>query len=116
MVRDNADGDIVVLIVAVRLAGDLAGLVDDLTDGVNLEHIVNALHYASETLKSHTGVDILLRKLCVVAVTVVVELRENVVPNLHKAIAIAAGLTVGASAAVLFSAVKIDLGAGSAGT
>ena len=116
VVGDNADGDIVVSIVAVGLARDSANVVDYLTDGVNLEHIVNALHYASETLKAHTGVDVLLCKLGVVAVAIVVELREYVVPDLHKSVAIASGLTVGRAATVLESAVEVDLGAGAART
>ena len=37
VVGDNADGNIVVLIIAVLLAGDLANLTDNLLNGVNLE-------------------------------------------------------------------------------
>jgi hypothetical protein len=116
VVGDNADGDVIVLIVAVLFAGDLANLADDLLNGVDLEHIVNALHYASKTLKTHTGVNVLLRELGVVALTVVVELGEYVVPDLHKAVAVATGLTVGRAAAIFDSAVEIDFGARTAGT
>ena len=116
VVGDNADRNIVVLIIAVLLAGDLANLTDNLLNGVDLEHIVNALHYASKALKAHTGVDVLLCELGVVALAVVVELGEYVVPNLHEAVAVAAGLTVGRATAVLDSAVEVDLGARTAGT
>ena len=116
VVGDNADRNIVVSVSAVGLARDSANVVDYLTDGVDLEHIVNALHYASETLESHTGIYVLLSKLGVVAVAVVVELRENVVPDLHKSVAVASGLTVGRATAVLDASVKVYLGAGATRT
>ena len=89
---------------------------DDVLYRVNLKHAVNALHNAGETLKTHTGVYVFGGELCVVAVPVVIELRENVVPDFHIAVAIAAGLAIGLAAAVFFAAVKIDLRAGTAGT
>ena len=109
MVGDNADRNIVVCIVAVRFARYLAYLVNNFADRVDLKHIVNALHNASKTLKSHTRVYVLLRKLLIRAVAHIVELGENVVPDLHISVALAAGLTVGASAAVLFASVKVYL-------
>ena len=115
MVGDNADRDVVLRIVSVLFTRNSADVINYLADGVDLEHIVNALHYASKTLKTHTGVDVLLRELGVVALTVVVELGEYVVPDLHKAVAVATGLTVGRAAAIFDSAVEIDLGARSAG-
>ena len=115
MVGYNADGDVVFSIFTVSFASDLAGLVDYLTDRVNLEHIVNTLHYASKTLKTHTGIDILLSKLGVVALAVIIELGEYVVPDLHESVAIATGLTVGRAATVLDSTVEINFGAGTAG-
>ena len=53
-------------------------------------------------------------KLGVSAVAHVIELREYVVPDFHVSVAVAAGLTVGFAAAVLFTAVEVNLGAGSA--
>ncbi|CDE05298.1 putative uncharacterized protein [Anaerotruncus sp. CAG:390] len=70
----NADGDIVVLVGAVGLARDLAHLVKYLAYGIDLKHIVHALHYAREAFKTHAGVDVFLLQLGVIAVTVVVEL------------------------------------------
>jgi hypothetical protein len=116
VVGNNADRNVILGICTVGLAGNLAGLVDNLTDRVNLEHIVNSLHYASESLKTHTGIDVLLSELGVVALTVVVELGEYVVPDLHESVAVATGLTVGRAAAIFDSAVEIDFGARTAGT
>ena len=43
-----------------------------------------------QTLQTHAGVDVLLGQLGVVALAVVVELGEDVVPDLHIAVAVAA--------------------------
>ena len=116
MVGYNTDRDIVLCISAVGLACNLAYSVEKTSYGVYLEEVVYTLHYASESFKTHTGIDILLRKLGLVAVTVVVKLREYVVPDLHESVTVTAGLTVVGSTAVLKSSVEIDLGAGAART
>ena len=54
-------------------------------------------------------------KLCISAVTHIVELGENVVPYFHIAVAIAPRLAIRAAAAVFFAAVKVYFAAGSAG-
>ena len=74
MVGDNTDRNIVLCIGTVGLTRYLADLVDDLADRIDLEHIVNALHNASKTLKTHTRVYVLLSKLGIITVSVVVEL------------------------------------------
>ena len=115
MVGADADRNVVVLVVSVGLARDRADGIEDLTDGIDLEHIINTLEDASETLETHAGVDVLLRELGVIAVAVVVELGEYVVPDLHEAVAVTAGLAVGRAAAASLAAVEVDLGAGAAG-
>ncbi len=116
VVGDDADRDIAVFIGAVCFARDLADLVEDLSDAVDLEHVVDALDHAGQPLKPHAGVNVLLPEFGIVALPVVVELREYVVPDFHVTVAVAAGLAVGAAAAVFFTAVKVNLGAGAAGT
>ena len=114
MVGDDADGNIVLCVLAVLLAGDFHDLVEDPAHAVHLEHIVHALHHTRQPFQTHAGVDVLMLQLRIGAVAHVVELGEDVVPDLHEAVAVAAGAAVGRAAAVLFAAVKIDLGAGSA--
>ena len=91
-------------------------MLHNILNGVNLKDIVNALHNTSKSFKSHTGIYILLSELCIVAVSVIVKLREYVVPDLHVSVALTAGLTFGRAAAVLFASVKVYLGARTAGT
>ena len=116
VVGADADGDIVVLVGTVLLTRDLGNRVQDPAVGVHQEHIVHVLHDAGQTLQTHTRVDVLLGQLGVVAVAVVVELGEDVVPDLHEAVAVTAGLAVGRAAAASLAAVEVDLGAGAAGT
>ena len=71
-------------------------------------------HHAGQTLQAHAGVDVLLLQLGVVAVAVVVELGEDVVPDLHIAVAVAADGAAGLAAAVLRAAVVVNFGAGAA--
>ena len=101
--------------VAIVRAGELAHLVRDVHDGVDVKQALHALADDRQTLQTHTGVDVLLHEVGVVAVAVVVKLGEDVVPDLHVAVAVAAGRAVGLAAAVLLAAVIINLGAGTAG-
>ena len=115
MVGDDTDRNVVLGVCAVGFARDFDNGVDDAADGVDLKHVVHTLHDAGQTFQTHTGVDVLLCQLGIGAVSHVVELGENVVPDLHKAVAVAAGAAVRVAAAVLFAAVEVDLGAGAAG-
>ena len=116
VVRDDAEGHVVVVALAVVGAGDLADLVGDVHDGIHIEEGVHVLHHAGQALQTHAGVDVLLLELGVVVVAVVIELGEDVVPDLDIAVAVAAYGAAGLAAAVLHAAVIVDLRAGAAGT
>ena len=116
MVCDNTDGNVRLLVLFVFNACNLANVLDNSLNSVNLKEIVNALHNASESLKSHTRVDIGVFKVAVVALTVAVKLCENEVPELCISVAITTDLTIGITTSVLLASVKINLGAGAAGT
>ena len=98
------------------LAGDLGDLVRDVAHGINVEQGADALYYARQTLEAHAGIDVLLLQLGVVAVAVVVELGEYVVPDLHVAVAVAADGAARLAAAELGAAVVVDLRARTART
>ncbi len=116
MVGDCADRNILRAAAAVFFARYFANFVQNFAYCVNLKHIVNTLHNAGKTLKSHTGVYIFALKFGVFAVSEVVKLRENVVPYFHITVAVAAGFAVGRAAAVLFAAVEIYFAARSTGS
>ena len=114
MVGDDTQGHIGLVAVAIVRAGDLADLVGNVHDGVDVEERVHTLADNGQTLEAHAGVDVLLNEVRVVAVAVVVKLGKDVVPDLHIAVAVAAGRAVRLTAAVFLAAVKIDLRAGAA--
>ena len=115
VVGDDAQGDVARVALAVVRAGDLADLVGDVHDGIDVEQGVDILADHRQTLQTHAGVDVLLLELGVVAVTVVVELGKDVVPHLNIAVAVAADRAAGLTAAVLRAAVVVNFGAGAAG-
>ena len=116
MVGDNAERDVALGVLAVLNSRDLGDVFHDILNGIDKEEVVNALHYAGETLKTHARIDVRVVERSVVAVAVVLELGKYEVPDLNKAVALAADVTVGLAAAVFVAAVKVDFGAGTAGT
>ena len=115
MVGNDPDGNIPFVFPVVFLAGNLAYLVPQRTDRVNVKDGVHILHHGGKTLQSHSGVDVLLFQFAVVSLTVIVKLGKHIVPDLNVAVTVAAHLTVRLAAAVLFPSVIIDLRAGAAG-
>ena len=116
VVGDDPQGHIPLLRLAVVSAGELRHLVGDIHHGVHVEEAVHVLAHAGQTLQAHAGVDVLLLELGVVAVAIVVELGEHVVPDLDVSVTVAAHGAAGLAAAVLRPTVIVDLGAGAAGT
>ena len=115
MVGDNAQGDILFLVLVVLDARYLHDVLHDVLDGVDLEEVVHALHDAGEALKTHTGIDIAALEAGIVIVAIVIKLSENEVPELNISVAVAADSAGRRTAAVLLAAVEIELRAGTAG-
>ena len=111
----DTDGYVGIVVHAVFFACHAADLVAEGTDGVHVKDGVHVLDSHCQTLQAHACIDVLLDQIGIVAVAVVVELGEYDVPYFHVSVALAAHGTVRLSAAVLFTAVIIDLGAGAAG-
>ena len=115
VVGDDTQGNVHLDALTVGSAGQLGYFVGDVHDGVHIKQGIHILTHHGQTLQTHTGINILLSKLRVVALTVVVELGEDVVPDLHIAVAVTANGAVGLATAVLLTTVVVDLGAGAAG-
>ena len=73
------------------------------------------LHDGGHALKAHARIEVAVRQLRHGAVLLAVVLGKHEVPELKEAVAVAAGLAVGAAATDLLAHVKVDLGAGTAG-
>ena len=86
--------------LAVGYTGKLGHLVGDFHYGIHIKDALDVLADHGQALQPHACVDVLLGKLGVVIVAVVVKLRENIVPDLDIAVAIAAHCAVRPAAAV----------------
>ena len=115
VVGDDPQRNVHLHALAVACAGELGNLIGDVHDGVHIEQAVHILAHNGQTLQAHAGVDVLLGQLGIVALPVVVELGEHVVPHFHIAVAVAAHGAAGLAAAVLFAPVIVNLAAGTAG-
>ena len=116
VVGNDAQRDVGLFVLFVLDARDAADVLHDVLHRVHLKEVADVLHDAGQALQTHAGVDVRLWHAGVVAVAVRIKLGEDQVPDLHIAVAVAADLALGASAAALGAAVKVDLRAGAAGT
>ena len=80
---------------------------------IDIKHRIHFLADNRQTLQPHAGIDVLLLQRRVMTLTVIFELGEDIVPDLHEAVAVAARLAgvlrPTALEAVLRSAVIVDL-------
>ena len=90
-------------------AGQFGDPVRDVHHGVGVKQGRHVLAHARQTLKAHAGIDVLLHKLGVVALAVVIELREHDVPDFDIPVTVAAHGAAGLAAAPLRAAVVVDL-------
>ena len=117
VVSDDAQaaGGAGVVVGHVALAGDLLAERDEGLHEVAVVVGALVLQDGGHALQAHARVEVAVRQLRHGAVLLAVELREDEVPELEEAVAVAAGLAVGLAAAHLGALVVVDLGAGAAG-
>ncbi len=116
MVGNHAQRNVGFGIFAVAHMCDIADVLHNILDGVDLKQVVYPLQHTGKALQPHAGVDVGVLKGGVGSLAVAVKLGKHQVPHLYVAVAIAAHRAVGAAAALFGSAVKVDLRAGTAGT
>ena len=102
MIGNQTDGHIIERILLVRLSGQFTDLVADCFHRINVEYGIHILHDNRKTLKSHTGIDILLGKFSITTLAITLKLGKYVVPYFHKAVTVTADLAVRLTAAVFF--------------
>ena len=61
MVGDNAQGNVLLLVLAIGNAGNAADMLHDILHRVDEEQIIHALHDAGQTLQAHAGINIRMR-------------------------------------------------------
>ena len=117
MVGNDADGNIVLLRLAVILAGDLSDLPDQRGKQVRIVIGPNPLQDHAQPFKAHARVDVLLRKGLQAAVRLSVILNKNQVPDLHHlGVVLVDQFGPGGFPAFFFRAdIDVDLRTGAAG-
>ena len=115
VVRDDPQGHVGLVVLVIARPGELGDPVRDVAHGVHVEQGPHVLTDAGQAFQAHPRVDVLVLHLGVVALPVVDELGEDVVPHLDITVTVAADGARGASAAVFGAPVVVDLGAGTAG-
>ena len=100
MVSDDAEADVVLVVRVVFRTGEPLSLVDNRTQQVGFVDVVDTLQQESNTLDTHTGIDVLLRQraknlervlACSFASLI---LHEDEVPNLDVAILVGLWATI----------------------
>ena len=109
MVCDQTDGNIVCIVFLIFFICDLANKITKCANCIYIKNRIYILNNYSKSLKSHTCINVLLFQCCVVSVSIVLKLCENVVPYFHVTVAVTAYCTSWFSTAIFLSAVIIDL-------
>ena len=98
-----------VIVGIIGLAADLLAQLDEVLHQIAVVIGGLVLHDGSHALQAHARIEVAVRQLRHGAVLLTVVLGKHEVPELKEAVAVAAGLAVGAAAADLLAHVKIDL-------
>ena len=107
MVSDNTDADVCICVFFVCNTCHLADLVTKCLDRIYIKDRIYVLYDNCQTLESHTCINILLLKLCIVVVSIVIKLGKYVVPYFHITVTVTTDCTTRLTAAILFSTVII---------
>ena len=114
MVRDDAEGDILFRILLVAAVRERSDLLHHRPVRIDIKEGGHVLTDDRKPLQSHARIDVFMLKLGIDAVSVIIKLRKDDVPDLHKAVSLASH-DILRSRAVFFPAVIVDLRAGAAG-
>ena len=116
VISDDLQRDVRLLVLAVLDARDLGRVLDDRVEQIRLEVRLLVLHDGREALEAAARIDVLMGEILVGAVFLAVVLREDEVPDLEVAVAVAADSAGRRAAAALFTEVDVDLGVWTART
>ena len=110
VVGDDLQRDVRLLVLAVLDACDLGRVLDDRVEKIRLEVRLLVLNDRREALEAATRIDVLMGEILVGAVLLAVVLREDEVPDLEVAVAVATDGAGRRAAAALLTEVDVDLG------
>ena len=109
MICDQTDRYIIHCIYLVFLSRHFTDSVTDCFHCINIKYRIHVLHNNSQTLKSHTGINVLLCKFGITTLAVSLKLGKYVVPYFHETVALTAYFTVRAATSVFLASIIINL-------
>ena len=115
MVSDNTERNVLLVVLLVSAVCKSAYLVHQGTVCIYIEKGCHILADNSQSLESHTCIDVLLDQIGVISVSVIVELGEYDIPYFHETVSLATHNVLRACT-ILLSAVIVDLRARAART
>ena len=115
MVSDDTERNVLLVVLLVSAVSQSAYLVHQSAVCIYVEKGCNILADNSQSLKSHTSIDVLLDQIGVISVSVIVELGEYDIPYFHETVSLATHNVLRACT-ILLSAVIVDLRARAART
>ena len=74
MVSNYTDRDIILLVFLIFLSCYFANLISKSQKSIHIKDGIYILYSYSKSLKSHTSIDILLFKLCIMSLTIIIKL------------------------------------------
>ena len=108
MVCDQTDGYVIIVVLFIFFAGNLAYKITQGADGIYIKDRIYILNNNCQTFQTHTCIDVLLFQGCIVSVTIVLKLGKYIVPYFHITVAVAAYCTAWFTAAIFFSTIIVD--------
>ena len=108
MVRDQTDRYVLLIALMILAVSHLRDFVSQCSYSIYIKNRIYILYNRSQTLQTHTSIDILLSQLCVVVISIIIELGKYVVPDLHITVTVTAYCTAWFSTAIFFTTVIIN--------
>ena len=109
MVGDQTDGYVFCIILLIFYICKFTDFVAKCLKCIYIKNRIYILDNNSQTLQSHTGINVLLLQLSVISFSVVLKLGKYVVPYFHVTVALTSDRTSRFAAAVFLTAVIVDL-------
>ena len=109
MIRDQTDGNILYIIYMISCIGKFTDFITKCLNGIYIKNRIYILNNGCQTLQSHTCVNVLILKLCIVTLSIIIKLGKYIIPNLHITIAVTAYCTIRLSTSVFFTTIIINL-------
>ena len=114
MVYNQTNRNILFFVCLVYSMRKFTNLIPQVLHRIHIKNGIHILHNNSQTLQTHTGINIFLLQQLIITFAIVLKLGKYIIPDLNIPVTVTSYCTSRLSAAILFSTVIINLGTRSA--